>query len=675
MKRKAGMENYTDFGGTPEVFSFSEKENEKQFLEETFVFKHEDNSLQTGTDLNTVSLGIEDNELGEPSPVKTEKEEQENKDNTKQSENLQNLTTSTSASTASASASSVMSTVAATATAAVVAVVGGGIAMGQTFEKPEICRFEEVSVWENNITFLLAIANSEEELYAEPMEYDEGKNRLSAFADDEPEGEGLFTIELTSPAIPGFVKTYPVNEMGFTEGYFVNLKYGTEYVLNVYQTVMMGASKQYLLDEAYHITTEPGEDSSGETSGGGGSTVGYVTDFYLTPSVVYLTVGGDPEKISAVILPESLAAVAVVEWVNTNPDVIDMEIIDGAQQVLVSPLSEGVATIKAYCDDFFYECEVSVSSAGVPIELLYMDDEGPISIHVGESTYLHYAYYPEDATEVNVVWSSSDEDVVTVDQEGKITSVGPGEATITVATVDGSLSAECIINVEIAEPTFSSVFFNTYTSYNGNVVPVITLNYDDPSNVWGGEFGIRFTYGPNFDDDELGSFSLQKAGEVMDAFNWNGRYIPIDWSDDYAGMLYEPRETYYYHIIAAMASPSADSVLFSGTFFGFDAQTDAIEGSVVFDLHSDNDVNYFAFRLDSTTYLNSFDSIDVKIEYPTAEGSVGEEIYNSITLGQSVVTDIAVDEQIVNYCIVTTYGNKNGETVTIFSEPISVFGN
>ena len=141
MKRKAGMENYTDFDGTPEVFSFSEKENEKQFLEETFVFQHEDNSLQTGSDLNTISLGIEDNDLEEPSPVKTEEKEIENKDNTKQSENLQNLTTSTSASTASASASSALSTVAATATAAVVAVVGGGIAMGQTFEKPEICRF------------------------------------------------------------------------------------------------------------------------------------------------------------------------------------------------------------------------------------------------------------------------------------------------------------------------------------------------------------------------------------------------------------------------------------------------------------------------------------------------------------------------------------------------------
>lgn len=56
-KDKSDFEYYTDSHSEPEVFSFSESENEKQFLNENFVFNAEENSSQTGLDINIDAAG------------------------------------------------------------------------------------------------------------------------------------------------------------------------------------------------------------------------------------------------------------------------------------------------------------------------------------------------------------------------------------------------------------------------------------------------------------------------------------------------------------------------------------------------------------------------------------------------------------------------------------------
>lgn len=65
----------------------------------------------------------------------------------------------------------------------------------------------------------------------------------------------------------------------------------------------------------------------------------------------------------------------------------------------------------------------------------------------GETETLVATVMPENATDKSVVWESGNESVATVSQEGLVTAVGEGKATITVKTNDGGFSASCEVTV------------------------------------------------------------------------------------------------------------------------------------------------------------------------------------------------------------------------------------
>ncbi|MGN0341631.1 MAG: Ig domain-containing protein [Roseburia sp.] len=56
---------------------------------------------------------------------------------------------------------------------------------------------------------------------------------------------------------------------------------------------------------------------------------------------------------------------------------------------------------------------------------------------------------PDNATNKEVIWTSSNTGVATVDANGKVTAVANGTCTITVTTADGSKTATCTVKVDI----------------------------------------------------------------------------------------------------------------------------------------------------------------------------------------------------------------------------------
>lgn len=91
--------------------------------------------------------------------------------------------------------------------------------------------------------------------------------------------------------------------------------------------------------------------------------------------------------------------------------------------------------------DYVYTGPVSVEGIDISQSELFLTE--------GETAFLDFDIYPENAADKRVVWSSSNEAAVSV-RDGIVTANSAGEAEITVKTVDGGFSAVCTVFVEPA---------------------------------------------------------------------------------------------------------------------------------------------------------------------------------------------------------------------------------
>lgn len=82
-------------------------------------------------------------------------------------------------------------------------------------------------------------------------------------------------------------------------------------------------------------------------------------------------------------------------------------------------------------------------------------NETEIETVKGNTYQLTANVLPETATDKSVVWSSDNSVVASVDQNGLVTAVTVGEATVTVATADGGFTAVCKVKVVPAEFSIS----------------------------------------------------------------------------------------------------------------------------------------------------------------------------------------------------------------------------
>lgn len=77
-------------------------------------------------------------------------------------------------------------------------------------------------------------------------------------------------------------------------------------------------------------------------------------------------------------------------------------------------------------------------------------DQSEVSLTEGETAQLSATVQPEDTTDTTITWTSSNTAVATVDENGLVTALAAGEATITAATSNG-LTATCTVTVTAKE--------------------------------------------------------------------------------------------------------------------------------------------------------------------------------------------------------------------------------
>ena len=170
---------------------------------------------------------------------------------------------------------------------------------------------------------------------------------------------------------------------------------------------------------------------------------------------------GESAQLTATVSPADATDRNVI-WTSSDESVA--KVSDGK----VTAVKSGNAIIIARCGGKSAVCAVTVT---VPVASISLD-KAALSLEVGESAQLTATVSPADATDRNVIWTSSDESVAKV-SDGKVTAVKSGKATITAKC--GDKTAKC--SVSVAVTNIESII--SYTTINGESVDMVVSGYDN----------------------------------------------------------------------------------------------------------------------------------------------------------------------------------------------------
>ena len=132
-----------------------------------------------------------------------------------------------------------------------------------------------------------------------------------------------------------------------------------------------------------------------------------------------------------------------VYWSTDDENIISVD-DDGN----ITALAEGEAYVFVSTEygDLYDYCLVTV----VP-EYIYTDgikiNETSVTLDKGGSIVLKAAVSPDNATNKNVIWSSSNEDIAVVSADGKVTALASGTASIIARPEDASFTTKCAVKV------------------------------------------------------------------------------------------------------------------------------------------------------------------------------------------------------------------------------------
>ena len=210
---------------------------------------------------------------------------------------------------------------------------------------------------------------------------------------------------------------------------------------------------------------------------------------------------GERTSISAAVSPSN-ACDTYVDLSSSDEEVIE---IRGDELVAVG---YGTATITG---ESFNGKKKSVTITVKKIEAESVSISSPIpsdqTVYIGDSLSLSASINPENVDDPSIVWSSSDEGIATVDQNGFVKTLAAGEVTIYAKAANGvtgeitlTVKEKYVESVELSEVTLDLLLQETHTltaavTPADATFPEIAWSSSDPSVIEVSENGTVFAIG------------------------------------------------------------------------------------------------------------------------------------------------------------------------------------
>ncbi len=229
------------------------------------------------------------------------------------------------------------------------------------------------------------------------------------------------------------------------------------------------------------------EEPEQPTKPGGGTTTAEPRYIVVNRNSITLSVGAT-DRVVATVSPDN--ADQTITWSSNNTSIAKVN-----SSGVITGVAPGVTSITATAKNGVKaQVKVTVTdpsggSGGgdyVPLTGLSLN-KSSITLNVGSTSQLSVTYQPTNTTEKGIVWSTSNKNIVTVDQNGKVTAVASGSVTITAKSNNGKYEAYCTVNVNKIAPTGVSLNKTSVSLQVGSktvLVATVTPSNSNSAVTW-----------------------------------------------------------------------------------------------------------------------------------------------------------------------------------------------
>ena len=222
-------------------------------------------------------------------------------------------------------------------------------------------------------------------------------------------------------------------------------------------------------------------------------------------------------QLTATVMPETSTNKSI-SWSSGNEKVATVD-----AEGLVTAMSEGVTVITATTSNGLSD-SITITVVETQVTSITLN-ETSIILQANDTYNLIPTINPQTATNKEVIWTSGNADIATVNQDGTVTAIMVGETSISASAADGSgVTASCKVTVIPTPATSITITVHGETTLEINqpvqlTAEVLPENATDKSVVWtsSNEAVASVT--------ETGLVTALSAGEtVITATNSAGQY-------------------------------------------------------------------------------------------------------------------------------------------------------
>lgn len=211
---------------------------------------------------------------------------------------------------------------------------------------------------------------------------------------------------------------------------------------------------------------------------------------------------GESKRLTATINPEDTTDDKTITWSSDNEDVLFVD-----QNGQMRGIKEGTANVKAVVAGKEATKQITVNE--IHIDSITIDGDQEFEMVKNQTKNLSAKINPDNTTDddKNITWTSNKEDVAKVDNNGKVTALKEGEATIT-AKVG---THETSVKVNVKEIHIDSVVINEL----------------DDEFTRGDEFKFSASYTPENTTDENKTVEWSSSNTDVGTIDQEGNFVAL----------------------------------------------------------------------------------------------------------------------------------------------------